>query len=526
MNAISIIRILWAPLSASLGTYFFLLLAQPPNDSPEFAYFFLLPALAWFSFEPKLKVVLASFLFSGFLYYLSLVGWMRHVTVGGMLGACSLLSIYNLPWFFTARLVVPIALRSGFKIRIISIFGLSCVWISMEWFRCQFTLGFPWCPLSVTQWQRPVLLQNAQWFGSWIISFFLVFFNLCLASYIHHLLVRRRKSSGRFFSNICPDFYLAIILFVLMISPFLFLRKESSGKLEKFDVGLCQPYLLEKWSGENADLHKSILKRQTNVLGLMKPDLIVWPEASTPYALNNDYGWVEELSKKTSTPMLIGSVLKNLSSITNTIAEVLPDSGFENNHYAKRMLVPFGEYVPFPFKYFPGLRKMVGPIGNFENGDKINVFRIKPKSREASDVHIGPLICYEDIFPSLCIDIARKGVDLFFVSTNNAWFGEEGCAIQHAAHSVMRAVETQRPFIRCGNSGWSGWIDRNGFQREIIRDENGSIYCSRATVLNLYLDLKAKNENSFYVSKGDLFPYFCLLLTFLLWGTLFFKFKQ
>ena len=157
MNAISIIRILWAPLSASLGTYFFLLLAQPPNDSPEFAYFFLLPALAWFSFEPKLKVVLASFLFSGFLYYLSLVGWMRHVTVGGMLGACSLLSIYNLPWFFTARLVVPIALRSGFKIRIISIFGLSCVWISMEWFRCQFTLGFPWCPLSVTQFKIRII---------------------------------------------------------------------------------------------------------------------------------------------------------------------------------------------------------------------------------------------------------------------------------------------------------------------------------------------------------------------------------
>ena len=165
---------------------------------------------------------------------------------------------------------------------------------------------------------------------------------------------------------------------------------------------------------------------------------------------------------------------------------------------------------------FQSSEKMVGSI-EIENGDKINVFRIKTKSREASDVHIGPLICYEDIFPSLCIDIARKGVDLFFVSTNNAWFGEEGCAIQHAAHSVMRAVETQRPFLRCGNSGWSGWIDRNGFQREIIRDENGSIYLIKGTVLNLYLDLKAKNENSFYVSNCDLFPYFCLL-TFLLWG--------
>ena len=34
----------------------------------------------------------------------------------------------------------------------------------------------------------------------------------------------------------------------------------------------------------------------------MKPDLIVWPEASTPYALNKDPAWVEELVRQTSIP--------------------------------------------------------------------------------------------------------------------------------------------------------------------------------------------------------------------------------
>ena len=56
--------------------------------------------------------------------------------------------------------------------------------------------------------------------------------------------------------------------------------------------------MLEKWKGDNADLHKEILSRQTSFLGLMEPDLILWPEASTPYALNKDKLWVEELSKK------------------------------------------------------------------------------------------------------------------------------------------------------------------------------------------------------------------------------------
>lgn len=265
--------------------------------------------------------------------------------------------------------------------------------------------------------------------------------------------------------------------------------------------------------GGGAALHKDILSRQTSILGLMKPDLIVWPEASTPYALNKDPVWVEALAQKTSVPLLLGAVLKEKESIYNTISEVLPRSGFENNWYAKRVLVPFGEYIPFPFKFVPGLRKMVGPVGSFKKGEDVNIFSMPTSEPGAGPVKIGPLICYEDIFPSLCIDVAREGVDLFFVTTNDAWFGEEGCAEQHAAHSVLRAVETQIPFLRCGNSGWSGWIDSKGYKREVLRDENGSIYCARATVMNLGLTLNHQRNKSFYVQKGDFFAYLCAFVT-------------
>ena len=73
-------------------------------------------------------------------------------------------------------------------------------------------------------------------------------------------------------------------------------------------MGVCQPYLLDKWKGGNAALHKDILSRQTSILGLMKPDLIVWPEASTPYALNKDPVWVEALAQKDiGSPFVRGS---------------------------------------------------------------------------------------------------------------------------------------------------------------------------------------------------------------------------
>ena len=156
-------------------------------------------------------------------------------------------------------------------------------------------------------------------------------------------------------------------------------REDSGTETKVLKIGICQPYLLEKWKGDNADLHKEILSRQTSFLGLMEPDLILWPEASTPYALNKDKLWVEELSKKTSTPLLVGSVLRDGGVVYNTISEILPNSGFQNNWYAKRTLVPFGEYVPFPFKWIPGLQKMVGPVGNFQSGNEIKTFSPVPE---------------------------------------------------------------------------------------------------------------------------------------------------
>lgn len=505
-----LLKKIWIPLSASMGTYLFLLLAQPPRESPECAYFFLLPAISWFCFKPKLKTVAFVFFIAGILYHLSLVGWMRHISFGGLFSACILLSIYNLPWFLLARILVPRAAASSFKCRFLILLVLPSAWVSMEWLRCQFTLGFPWCPLSVTQWERPILLQTSQWIGSWGVSFFLVLFNLCLSSYLHHILVRRRKSTGGIFGNICPDFYLAIVVFIFMVSPFFLFKNDISSDRQKFNVGICQPYLKDKWKGGNAEIHKDTLKRQTRFLGLMNPDLIVWPEASTPYALNKDSAWVEELSTQTKTPLLIGAVLKDDDLIHNTIAEIHPENGFKDNWYAKRVLVPFGEYVPFPFKWIPGLRKLVGPVGSFKKGDTFKIFTVNSKTKESISLKIGPLICYEDIFPRLCRETALSGVNLFFVTTNDAWFGEEGCAEQHAAHSVLRAIETQTPFLRCGNAGWSGWIDSNGYQREVLRDGTGSIYFEGATLLNLLIQ---PPKVSFYVRHGDWFAYVCLFTT-------------
>ena len=73
-------------------------------------------------------------------------------------------------------------------------------------------------------------------------------------------------------------------------------------------------------------------------------------------------------------------------------------------------------------------------------------------------------------------EINAESNSLLFVTTNDAWFGEEGCAEQHAAHSVIRALESGLPVLRCGNAGWSGWISPKGVVMDLLEDESGDIH--------------------------------------------------
>ncbi|HNW42128.1 MAG TPA: nitrilase-related carbon-nitrogen hydrolase, partial [Opitutaceae bacterium] len=124
-------------------------------------------------------------------------------------------------------------------------------------------------------------------------------------------------------------------------------------------------------------------------------------------------------------------------------------------------------------------------------------------------VPVSPLVCYEDTFPKLAASGVRMGAELLVVVTNNAWFGEGGAAYQHAAHSVLRAVETRRPVLRCGNGGWSGWIDEFGNVRAVLKDRTGSIYFRGTETLSVYRDVRWTTQQSFYVRHGDWFVAVC-----------------
>jgi apolipoprotein N-acyltransferase len=129
-------------------------------------------------------------------------------------------------------------------------------------------------------------------------------------------------------------------------------------------------------------------------------------------------------------------------------------------------------------------------------------------------------VCYEDTFPQLARMNALAGSDALVVLTNDAWYGEGGEAYQHAAHSVLRAVETRRPVLRCGNGGWSGWIDEFGVSRYVLTDDDGSVYFRGVGVVNVTRDERWIGRDSFYVEHGDWFVGFAAILGLLGFATL------
>ena len=74
---------------------------------------------------------------------------------------------------------------------------------------------------------------------------------------------------------------------------------------------------------------------------------------------------------------------------------------------------------------------------------------------------MGPLICYEIIFPGAVTEPANRPAWLLNV-TNDAWYGDTPGPRQHLLQARVRAVEEGLPVIRAANSGISAIIDPYG----------------------------------------------------------------
>lgn len=131
------------------------------------------------------------------------------------------------------------------------------------------------------------------------------------------------------------------------------------------------------------------------------------------------------------------------------------------DHYYKRHLVPFGEYLPFDRWLRPVLDFIEIPMSDFAAGGDD-----KPVVTLAGQP-VGIDICYEDAFAEEIIR-ALPDATLLINASNDAWFGDSLAPHQHLEIARMRAVETRRFLVRATNTGVSAMIDERGRLRGVI----------------------------------------------------------
>jgi apolipoprotein N-acyltransferase len=136
-------------------------------------------------------------------------------------------------------------------------------------------------------------------------------------------------------------------------------------------------------------------------------------------------------------------------------AFLLDATGVVQSRYDKRVLFPFGEYLPLADR-FPWLRQLSPATGRFTAG-------VGPRLLTATGgLHLGPLICYEDVIPGPAREAVSRGAMLLLNLTNDAWYGVSAEPYQHQALALWRAVENRRDFVRSTNTGLTAAISATG----------------------------------------------------------------
>lgn len=125
--------------------------------------------------------------------------------------------------------------------------------------------------------------------------------------------------------------------------------------------------------------------------------------------------------------------------------------------YDKVHLVPFGEYLPWPWLFDAiGLQEITRLRGGFAVG-----IAPRPLMAVPGLPPVAPLICYEAIFPAAVVQ-GKERPGLIVNVTNDGWFGNTTGPRQHLHQARVRAVEEGVPLIRSANNGISAIIDANG----------------------------------------------------------------
>lgn len=389
--------------------------------------------------------------------------------------ACVILSLYMACAFAASKYI---AQRFKWSFLVVIPIALSGVEYLRNWI---FLGGFPWVASSYALTSVPVLLQGASIVGV---------YGLVLAIGICNAAMTRF------------DRRLATFASLLMISWLSYGTWQLSHEPVSTDsvrVGLIQGNIGQGIKNE-AFAHADDILLKYRILSKTAIDngaeLLVWPESSYPLSISSQVREIFDLGDLPAATVM-GGVRFDSTYLYNS-AFILGPSANIISHVDKSHLVPFGEYVPWPFESI--VSRIVPGMGSFGRGNDFKSVEVDlPNNRKIS---LGVTVCYEGVFPEISRDFVKNGANLLVNITNDAWYGVSSAPYQHLAMYAMRSVETARPYVRATNTGVSAWIDARGY----IHDAT-ELYTEAVVTASIPLN----HEKTVYMWLGDSLAYLSLL---------------
>jgi apolipoprotein N-acyltransferase len=430
-------------LNAILSVLSALLLVAlfPKYDWSMLAPVALTPLLSAVARERRWKWRFGLGYLSGVVYWFGLCNWIQW-TLEHHAGVSSATA-----WFLFALFCLAKALQTGVFAAAAGALparpwtppGIAALWVALEYTHSW--TGFEWLNLGNAASDMSFLLRLAPVTGVWGLSFVFAL----MAAVIAAVILRRQR-----FVSLWLVLLLALYVLPEIPSPERGRQAAVVVQPNLDDETQWTPALLERTEDDIQTLSL------TPIIGRGKrSDVIVWPEVPAPFYSDDPVflRFVASIAKTSGTPVLTGAVGRAPDHAPLNSAVLVSPAGAVATRYDKVNLVPFGEFVPWPFGLVT--QKVSTEAGDFEAG---NTVVISPLGTH----RMGTFICYESVFPKYIRRFAADGAEVLFNISNDSWFGKSQARYQHLRIVRMRAVENRRWVVRATNNGISASIDPAG----------------------------------------------------------------
>lgn len=370
--------------------------------------------------------------------------------------------------------------------------------------------GFPWSNVGTSFSTVPVLAQAASLAG----VHGLVFLAALVCAALAEVVARRGRARAPL---VCG----AVVLAAWLGFGAARLASEPAGG-PAVKVALLQGNVEQGIRNQEAWTGRKILERYQTLTddALAKgAELVVWPEAAFPLRLRRSLASLTDahlVASGHATPKaaVVGAVAYEPVTIDGKRTEVRHNSAFVlgpelkvEARVDKKHLVPFGEYVPWPFG---AIVRQIVPIGGTVPGESWRAVPVRYTDDHGApkELKLAVTICYEGVFPEIARALRNAGANLHVNITNDGWYGISSAPTQHLLFYALRAIESGMPVVRAANTGKSAWVDTRGRLHDVT-----SIYTHTAVVA----DVPLTSAWTLYALLGEWLSLPCVFLLLAAW---------